>query len=56
MQSVEDQQDVMAAQMAKQETMADTAEFDENLATANDIDLENPSEQYLELIKAVRQK
>jgi hypothetical protein len=58
MQSVEDQQDVIAAQKAKEETRADSAEFDENVAAADPStdhrNIESPSDQYMELINGVR--
>uniref|UniRef100_A0A183BRV5 Helicase domino n=2 Tax=Globodera pallida TaxID=36090 RepID=A0A183BRV5_GLOPA len=58
MNRVEDEQDAMAAQLAKDEGNAEVAEFDENLngaSTSYDLrDIDSPSEQYLELISGLK--
>ena len=60
--SVEDKQDVLAAQKAKEENNVDLIEFDENTQINNgrgggeehgNSYIESPSEQYLELINEV---
>uniref|UniRef100_A0A1I8AZT5 Helicase ATP-binding domain-containing protein n=1 Tax=Meloidogyne hapla TaxID=6305 RepID=A0A1I8AZT5_MELHA len=58
--SVEDKQDVMAAQKAKEENVVDLIEFDENTNNngrgerGNSSYIESPSEQYLELINELK--
>jgi hypothetical protein len=51
--SLEEEQDARAAQIAKKETNADSAEFDENVTITEANNIENPSEQYLDLINMV---
>ncbi|KAL3090210.1 hypothetical protein niasHS_006662 [Heterodera schachtii] len=58
MNRVEDTQDAIAAQLAKEEDTAEVAEFDETLngaSTSYDLrDIDSPSEQYLELISGLK--
>jgi hypothetical protein len=54
--SLEEEQDARAAQIAKKETNADSAEFDENVTINETNNIENPSEQYLDLINMVIHK